>query len=84
MNNKTYHWCSCGLSGTQPFCDKSHRGTLFKPVSFKLNEKCDKMLLCGCKLSKNAPFCDGSTCVEIKAQEEVELSKKIEAITIKK
>ena len=24
---KTYEWCTCGLSGNQPFCDYSHFGT---------------------------------------------------------
>ena len=22
---KTYYWCSCGLSKSQPFCDGSHK-----------------------------------------------------------
>lgn len=69
MEEKTYHWCSCGLSKKQPFCDNSHKGTAFRPVNFKLAEKCDKMLLCGCKLSQNTPFCDGKTCIKLKLQE---------------
>jgi CDGSH-type Zn-finger protein len=24
---KSYYWCSCGLSKSQPFCDGSHAGT---------------------------------------------------------
>jgi len=66
MDNKTYHWCSCGLSKKQPFCDSSHSSTGFRPINFKLAEKTDVMLLCGCKLSKVAPFCDGSTCIDLK------------------
>ncbi len=26
-DGKTYVWCSCGRSATQPFCDGSHEGT---------------------------------------------------------
>ena len=59
---KNYYWCSCGMSQSQPFCDKSHIGTNFKPLKFSLDEKADKMHLCGCKLSSEAPFCDKVTC----------------------
>ena len=24
---KTYHWCTCGGSKGQPFCDGAHKGT---------------------------------------------------------
>lgn len=27
-----HHWCACGRSTSQPFCDGSHRGTGIKPV----------------------------------------------------
>lgn len=70
MESKTYHWCSCGLSSKQPFCDGSHKNTKFKPISFKLGEKCESMSLCGCKLSQITPFCDGKTCVELKKKED--------------
>jgi CDGSH-type Zn-finger protein len=63
------------MSKKQPFCDGSHKGTRFKSVSFKLAEKCDKMILCGCKLSKNVPFCDGLTCVKLKQEEESKIYK---------
>jgi CDGSH-type Zn-finger protein len=58
------------LSKKQPFCDSSHSDTGFRPINFKLAEKCESMMLCGCKLSRVAPFCDGSTCVEMKKIEE--------------
>jgi len=36
LNTKpgSYHWCSCGESKNQPFCDGSHKGTIFKPTKF--------------------------------------------------
>lgn len=55
----TYWWCSCGKSSTQPFCDGSHKGTDFSPVSIKVTET-TKMGLCGCKRTNRAPICDGS------------------------
>ncbi len=57
--NKTYHWCSCGRSKTQPFCDGSHKGTGFSPLKY-VAEKSEKVYFCGCKQTKTAPFCDGS------------------------
>jgi len=57
--DKSYLWCQCGLSQSQPFCDGSHHGTKYKPVLFKA-EKEGKAKLCNCKLSKLSPYCDGS------------------------
>lgn len=56
---KTYYWCACGLSKSQPFCDGSHNGTEFQPVAFT-PEKSERYYLCGCKHSANKQFCDGS------------------------
>lgn len=56
---ETYHWCACGRSKNQPFCDGSHHGTSFTPVEFTA-EKTETVHLCGCKHTKNPPFCDGS------------------------
>jgi len=56
---KTYFWCACGKSATQPFCDGSHKDTGFTPQSFAAKES--KMVyFCGCKSTKTAPLCDGS------------------------
>jgi CDGSH-type Zn-finger protein len=32
---KSYWWCACGRSKSQPFCDGSHKGTGFSPVEYK-------------------------------------------------
>lgn len=56
---KSYLWCSCGLSKTQPWCDKSHVGTNFKPLRYKAEES-KSVLFCGCKHTANGPFCDGA------------------------
>ncbi len=55
----TYHWCSCGRSKKQPFCDGSHEGTGFEPVAFDITEK-QSVTLCQCKHTKTPPFCDGT------------------------
>ena len=57
--NKSYFWCSCGLSSKQPFCDGSHKKTEFSPVKFIADET-KKMFFCTCKQTNNQPFCDGS------------------------
>jgi CDGSH-type Zn-finger protein len=56
---KTYAWCGCGRSKTQPFCDGSHKGTGLMPVVFKA-EATETVYLCGCKDTGDPPFCDGS------------------------
>lgn len=55
----SYHWCACGKSQKQPFCDGSHKGSEFAPVKFDISEK-KRVALCQCKHAKNKPFCDGS------------------------
>ncbi len=56
---KTYHFCTCGRSENQPFCDGSHAVTSFKPLAFSVEEDQERNL-CRCKQTKNAPFCDGT------------------------
>ncbi len=56
---KSYHWCACGHSKNQPFCDGSHKGTGMTPMKFEATES-KTVYLCGCKHTGNRPFCDGS------------------------
>jgi CDGSH-type Zn-finger protein len=56
---KSYWWCACGLSKSQPFCDGSHKVTSFTPVEFKA-EKSGKVFFCTCKRSARKPACDGT------------------------
>jgi CDGSH-type Zn-finger protein len=66
---KTYAWCTCGLSETQPFCDGKHKSLAFEKdgetiLPFKsmkyVAEKDETLWWCQCKQTKNPPFCDGS------------------------
>lgn len=56
---KTYFWCACGRSATQPFCDGSHKATELRPIKYTA-EKDGRMFFCGCKHSGNKPLCDGT------------------------
>ncbi len=56
---KEYLYCTCGRAKTQPFCDGSHKGTSFTPLSFTSKATTQKWV-CACKHTKNPPYCDGS------------------------
>lgn len=56
---RQYHWCACGRSSRQPYCDGSHRGSAFSPLAFTA-ERTERVWLCGCKRTAGAPYCDGS------------------------
>jgi quercetin dioxygenase-like cupin family protein/CDGSH-type Zn-finger protein len=56
---KSYFWCTCGRSETQPFCDGSHKETDFRPLKWTAAEN-GEQLFCACKHTKNGPICDGS------------------------
>jgi CDGSH-type Zn-finger protein len=56
---KSYYWCACGKSKTQPFCDGAHADTDITPVQYDASES-TTVYFCGCKATKNQPLCDGS------------------------
>lgn len=56
---KVYHWCACGHSSKQPFCDGSHNAFGLAPISIK-TEKSATVYFCGCKKSAKKPYCDGT------------------------
>jgi len=56
---KTYFWCACGKSASQPFCDGSHKDTGFSPLRYEAAES-GKVFFCGCKATAKQPLCDGS------------------------
>jgi CDGSH-type Zn-finger protein len=57
--DKSYWWCACGRSNTQPFCDGSHKPTAFTPIEFTPAAS-GKVFFCTCKRSAKKPLCDGS------------------------
>jgi mannose-6-phosphate isomerase-like protein (cupin superfamily)/CDGSH-type Zn-finger protein len=56
---RTYFWCACGRSASQPFCDGSHKGSGILPRKV-VPARSEEVLLCGCKHTEGAPFCDGA------------------------
>ncbi len=56
---KSYWWCACGRSKSQPFCDGSHKGSEFSPKEYTAAES-TTVYFCGCKHSAKAPLCDGT------------------------
>ena len=57
---KVYHYCVCGRSKEQPFCDGAgHKGSSLGPLQFVTRATTQKWL-CACKHTQNPPYCDGS------------------------
>ena len=55
-----YHFCTCGRSKSQPFCDGSHVGTSFTPRVIVSDTDNEEAYLCACKHTGSAPYCDGT------------------------
>jgi CDGSH-type Zn-finger protein len=56
---KSYFWCTCGASRSQPFCDGSHKGSGLVPQKYDAVTT-TKVWFCTCKQTANPPLCDGS------------------------
>jgi len=56
---KSYYWCACGQSKSQPFCDGSNKGSSFTPVKWDATES-KTVYFCGCKHSGKGALCDGT------------------------
>ncbi|MEO8417641.1 MAG: CDGSH iron-sulfur domain-containing protein [Methylophilaceae bacterium] len=56
---KSYYWCACGRSKSQPFCDGSHADTDITPIKY-VAEDDETVYFCGCKQSGSRPVCDGT------------------------
>ena len=59
VEGKSYYWCTCGKSSKQPFCDCSHKGSEFGPLTWKADQS-KKVFFCTFKATKDQPMCDGS------------------------
>ncbi|XP_075533742.1 uncharacterized protein LOC142566747 [Dermacentor variabilis] len=72
-----YHWCACGFSHTQPFCDGSHKNPhlkiTLKPIRF-VAEETRSYWFCNCKQTANRPYCDG-THKQPQVQEQISIIK---------
>jgi CDGSH-type Zn-finger protein len=56
---KSYWYCTCGRTKTQPFCDGTHKASSFAPVAYKA-EQDEIVYFCGCRQSANGVTCDGT------------------------
>lgn len=54
---RSYAWCGCGKSKTQPLCDNTEGCEQMVSYHSPLTET---VYFCACKQTRNPPFCDGS------------------------
>lgn len=59
MEAGTYLYCTCGRTKNQPFCDKAHKGSGFKPEIVVIREK-RLVKWCMCRHSQKGYWCDNS------------------------
>ena len=67
---RTYRWCACGRSSSQPWCDDSHSDADPQPLLFSVSAAQRLHYLCGCKYTSKPPFCDGSHIHAVSGAEE--------------
>ena len=59
MAGEAYHYCNCGLSNNQPFCDNSVQNPPCNPMLY-VSDSNKIVGFCGCRQSKVLPLCDGA------------------------
>jgi len=69
-DNKVYHWCTCGESTTEPWCDDAPNAERCRTRGFVPDPCIPKYkgtkAMCGCKHSSMRPYCNG-TCMLVRA-----------------
>ena len=61
MQPGTYHWCSCGMTAGEPFCDGAHERLQTGTTPVETEIKYPKTVAwCGCRRTAKPPFCDGA------------------------
>lgn len=67
---RTYRWCACGRSSSQPWCDGSHSDSDPQPLAVRVSVEQKLHYVCGCKYTSKPPFCDGSHIYAVTGAEE--------------